>query len=106
MIAVLRWMFACALTVIVVAFALSNRTPVEMIWSPVHAPAALPLFLPVLIGIAFGFLAGGFMVWLNGAAARSEQRRQKKAIRDLEKKIEERAEKAGSAAASSLINES
>lgn len=93
MIAVLRWIFACALTVIVVAFALANRDSVEMVWSPVHEPAVMPLFLPVLTGVAFGFLSGGFMVWLNGLAARREQRRQKKIIRELEKQVEETAAK-------------
>lgn len=91
MIAVLRWIFACALTVLIVAFALANRAPVEMVWSPVHAPASLPLFLPVLIAAAAGFLCGGLTVWLNASSARREGRRQKKTIRELEKKIEESA---------------
>ena len=99
MIAVLRWIFACALTVAVIAFALANRVPVDMIWSPVHAPVSLPFFLPVLIGASIGFLSGGFMVWLNAATSRREQRRQKKTIRALEKKVEEiAAENYGTAA--------
>ena len=98
MIAVLRWILSVAITFIVIAFALVNRNPVEMVWSPVHAPASLPLFLPVLIGVAFGFLSGGFMVWLNGAAVRREQNRQKKIIRELGKQIDQTVEnKDGSA---------
>lgn len=92
MIAILRWLFACAVTVAVIAFALVNGQSVEIIWSPFHLPATVPLFLPVLIAAAAGFLCGGFAVWLNGAAARREQRRQKKTIRTLEKQVEDMAE--------------
>ena len=93
MIAVLRWILACALSVAVIAFSLANRGQIGMIWSPVHAPISLPLFLPVLIGVITGFLSGGFMVWLNGAAARRERRKQKRTIHDLEKQVEAMVEK-------------
>lgn len=93
MIAILRWLFACAMTIVVIAFALVNGQAVEIIWNPFYPPADMPLFLPVLIAAAAGFLCGGFAVWLNGAAARREQRRQKKLIRTLEKQVEEMAEK-------------
>ena len=99
MTAVLRWILSVAITFVVIAFALVNRSPVEIIWSPVHAPASLPLFLPVLIGTVFGFFSGGFMVWLNGAATRHERRRQKKIICELEKQIDRAAEKKDSGAA-------
>lgn len=83
------------MTAAVVLFALGNRAPVEMAWNPLAARMPMPLFLPVLIALAAGFLAGGFSVWLNGAHARAEQRRQRKLIRDLEKQVENAAAKAG-----------
>ncbi len=95
MIGLIRWIAGLIMTAAVVLFALGNREPVMLGWSPLAEPAQMPLFLPVLIALAAGFLAGGFSVWLNGAHARAEQRRQRKLIRELEKQVEDAAAKAG-----------
>lgn len=96
MIGLIRWIAGLVMTAAVILFALGNRAPVEIAWNPLAERTPMPLFLPVLIALAVGFLAGGFSVWLNGAHARAEQRRQRKLIRELEKQVEDSAVKADS----------
>jgi uncharacterized integral membrane protein len=97
MIGLIRWIAGLFMTAVVVLFALGNRAPVEIAWNPLSERISLPLFLPILIALAAGFLAGGFSVWLNGAQARAEQRRQRKLIRELEKQVDDTAAKAATA---------
>lgn len=71
-----------------ILFSLANRDTVSVTFSPVHGPIDTPVFLLGLGGLAIGFLIGGIMVWLNGSASRTERRKQRKAIKALEKKLE------------------
>ena len=86
--ALLRWAFGIIITTLVILFAVANSQPVSLTWNPLSLPATVPVFLPVLAGMAIGFLAGGFMVWLGNAEIRADRRRQSRALRDLEQKIE------------------
>lgn len=88
MIALLRLIVSILVTVSAVLFALANRDPVPLIWSPFHEPLMIPACLLGLGGILIGFILGGFMVWLNGAAVRRDRRRQRKTIQKLEEQIE------------------
>lgn len=76
--------FAIALAL----FAVFNDIRVNMTFSPVHDPVELPLYLIGLGFMAFGFLWGGFNVWINAAPSRGERRKLSKRIQELEGQIE------------------
>lgn len=85
--AFLRWIAGFLIAIAIAGWAAFNRTPVEMIWSPVHDPVSMPLYLVGLAALAAGFIFGGAVVWINSAPLRREKRRQGKEIRILEKEI-------------------
>ncbi|MCB9987963.1 MAG: LapA family protein [Rhodospirillales bacterium] len=87
MVGFLRWLVSVFMAAIIIVFALVNRTPVAVTWSPVHGPVDLPLFLPVVGGLFVGFLFGGLIVWFNGAATRRDRRKQRKTIERLENEL-------------------
>lgn len=89
MVAIIRWIVSLLVAVAAILFAVANREAASVVWSPLHAPVELPLFVWVLGGTLIGFVLGGFMVWLNGAAVRRERRRQRKIIRTLEKELDD-----------------
>ena len=82
-----RWIIGFFLTICVALFSVFNRGEVSVIWSPVHDSLLLPFYVPVLVAMAFGFVLGGAIVWLNMGRVRKEKRRQKKEIKILKKDI-------------------
>lgn len=88
MIKIIRSVLSILVAATAILFAIANRDPVAVTLSPVHDAFEIPVFLVGLSGVLFGFLIGGAMVWLNDSVLRTERRRQRKAIRALEKKLE------------------
>jgi len=82
-----RTILAVILTVLVAAFAAFNTQPVEVLYSPIHDPMMVPLYIIALGGVAIGFVAGAFMVWLNSSTLRKDRRKKKKEIKHLEKEV-------------------
>lgn len=82
-----RWIAGFVMAVLVSAFAVMNREDVSFVWSPVHDPVQVPMYLVVLGALVAGFLFGGFVVWVSGSKVRREKRLQKKEIKNLEKHI-------------------
>lgn len=85
--AFIRWILSLVIAVVAVLFALGNRDDIPFTWSPLHDPVTLPVFVPVLIALLGGFIAGGFVVWVNAAPIRAERRRQRKQIAKLEEDL-------------------
>lgn len=85
---VIRWILGLFVAVILCVFAAANRDPVSLVWSPLHPPAELPLYLITLILMSTGFILGSVITWLNTGKLRQTKRKQKKHIRDLEKQLE------------------
>lgn len=81
------WIITLPLLVGSVAFAFFHTQKVDVIWSPFHAPASIPLYIPVLTAIAFGFFFGALMTWAAGGRLRDKARTQKKKIAALEKQL-------------------
>ncbi len=94
MISFLRWIFGILITAGALLFALANRAPVSLTWSPVDPPMQIPAFLLGLGGLAFGFFLGCLFSWLNSASDRREQNRQRKLLRRLEAQSAESVPKA------------
>ncbi|MBU0858311.1 MAG: LapA family protein [Alphaproteobacteria bacterium] len=89
MMTLLRWFISLIVAVAAVLFALGNRDDVAFVWSPLHDAVTLPVFVPVLAALLVGFMAGGFVVWLNAAPVRAERRKQRKRITKLEADLRE-----------------
>lgn len=84
----LAWLLTLPFIIGAVAFALYNQDVVSVIVNPFHDPLTLPVYVPVLTAIAFGFVFGSLMTWAAMARLRKERREQKKRIKTLEKQLE------------------
>ncbi len=71
----LSWLVTLPVTLVVVVFAVSNRTPVEIDLFPLPWHPVLPAYLLVLASLFFGFLIGGAAAWIAGARHRRRVRR-------------------------------
>lgn len=84
----LAWLITLPFIIGTVAFAVYNQDPATFILNPFRPAATLPLYVPVLTAVAFGFLFGSVMTWAAMGRLRKERRNQKKKIKTLEKQIE------------------
>jgi uncharacterized integral membrane protein len=71
----LSWLVTLPVTLAVVIFAVSNRTPVEIDLFPFTPHPVLPAYLLVLGSLFLGFLIGGAVAWLAGVPHRRRARR-------------------------------
>lgn len=104
MISFLRWILGLAMIVASVFFALANRDPVSVTWSPVHPSITMPVFAVGLGGLILGMLTGALMIWLDGGELRRDARRQRRLVRTLEDELsEERSRDTEPASAASTL---
>lgn len=87
--AFIRWIIGFILSVLIAALAVMNRASVDLFVTPVHPPLSIPLYAVFLPALAAGFVVGGVVVWLNTAQIRREKRQQRKAIRLLEREVQD-----------------
>lgn len=83
----IRTIFGTILAIALVVFAVANRQQAELVYSPIHDPLQVPLYLITLIFMALGFSLGGFTVWMNAGKNRRLGRQQRKTIKELEKEL-------------------
>lgn len=83
----LRAIIGFATAVFLTAFAVMNRQDVSIVWSPLNEPLTMPLYMIVLGLGAFGFILGALSVWVADGKLRRTGRRQRKAIKKLEKEL-------------------
>lgn len=82
------WLLTLPLTVVVVAFALANRTFVAVDLWPFE-PVSVPVFLLVLSSLLVGFLLGALIMWLSLGKQRRRARAQRGQIAKLERQTKE-----------------
>ena len=87
MIKALRILLGLAGLIVIVAFAIANRTPVEVSFAPLPIVVELPLYGVFLLGLVVGGLLGGIAVWLAGARYRRQARRLRKQVWALENQV-------------------
>ena len=75
MIKILRILLGLVGLLVVVAFAVANRTPVAVSFAPLPIVIELPVYGVFLLGLVLGGLLGGIAVWLGGARYRWRARR-------------------------------
>lgn len=81
---ILNTLLAIIVAVLVVLFAVSNRTPVVVeIW-PFPYQLELGLYALILVAAFIGFLAGMITSWLTGGKRRRELKALRKETRDLQ----------------------
>jgi uncharacterized integral membrane protein len=103
MMAFLRWILSLVIALAAVLFALANRDDVSFVWSPFHESVQLPVFVPVLIALLVGFMAGGFVVWVNAAPVRAERRKQRRVITKLEEELRDSEARAAAPVATAIV---
>ena len=81
------WIIGFTIAVNVTAFAVFNRHTIDTFLSPVHPPLHLPLYAIALGFMAYGFLIGAAIVWLNGGHIRKSRRQQLRQIKELQKEL-------------------
>jgi uncharacterized integral membrane protein len=84
----LAWLFTLPLIIGAIGFALYNAEIIPVTVSPFLEPLSMPVYVPVLAAIAFGFIFGALMTWAGMARLRKEKREQAKRIKTLEKEIQ------------------
>ncbi len=84
----LAWLLTLPFIVGAVAFALYNQERVPVTVNPFYEAVTLPVYVPVLVAIAFGFVFGAVMTWAAMGRLRAEKREQAKLIKTLEKEIQ------------------
>ena len=82
-----RTLFSFILAIALTAFAVSNRQSAPLIYSPIHEPLDVPLYLIALLFMAGGFVLGAVAAWMNGGKTRKIKRQQRKTIKALEKEL-------------------
>ena len=85
----MRLLVGVPLLLILVLFALSNRSPVHLGFWPTDYALELPLSLAILAAMAVAFLAGGVMLWFSVLAQRRRARHAEHAVRLLEAQVTE-----------------
>jgi uncharacterized integral membrane protein len=87
MIALIRGLISIIITVAAILFALANRQSVNLAWSPLNDPVALPLCVVGLGALGIGFVAGALVMWLRSIGWKFQIKRQKRQIDALEKNL-------------------
>ncbi|MGH6900339.1 MAG: lipopolysaccharide assembly protein LapA domain-containing protein [Geminicoccaceae bacterium] len=83
-----RLVLGLAGLVVIVAFAIANRTPVDVSFAPFPVLLELPVYGVFLLGLVLGALIGGSVVWLGGHGYRRDARRMRHRVWALEHQLE------------------
>ena len=78
--AFLRTVCGLLTALVLTGFALANSQPASVIYSPVHDPLEVPLYLVAGSCLGGGFVLGGLLVWINNAHRRRTTRRQRRSL--------------------------
>jgi putative membrane protein len=80
----LRLLLGLAALLVIIGFAVANRTPVDVGLAPLPGAIELPVYGVFLLGLVLGALIGGIGVWLSGLAKRREAKRVRNRLWALE----------------------
>jgi putative membrane protein len=73
--------------VVIVAFAVANRTPVDVSFAPFPVLLELPVYGVFLFGLVLGGVLGGCAAWLGGHGHRRDARRMRNKVWALENQV-------------------
>jgi uncharacterized integral membrane protein len=83
----LRLIIGIVALVIIIGFAIANRSVVKVGLAPLPSTIELPVYGVFLLGLVVGVLVGGIGVWLGGHARRREARRARNRAWALENQL-------------------
>ena len=84
---ILAWAVAAAVAVVVIAFAVANRGPVEISVAPFPYRLDIPIWALVVGALVVGFLSGALVRWLLDHKVRRMARRGRRRARALEQEL-------------------
>lgn len=84
----LSWIVTIPLAFIAISFAVSNREPLVLKLWPLPGEVETYVFLPVLVALVAGFVAGGAIAWWSGGRYRRLARRQSSRLKSLTAELE------------------
>jgi lipopolysaccharide assembly protein A len=82
-----RFVLGLAGLVVIVAFAIANRMPVEVSFAPFPVVLELPVYGVFLLGLVLGGVIGGSAAWLGGHGYRRDARRMRNKVWALENQV-------------------
>ena len=83
-----HWLVTAPLALVLVVFAVSNRTRVTVTLWPFPFELETRLFLVVLLSLLLGLILGMLITWLASGATRRESRARAKRIAALEREVD------------------
>jgi uncharacterized integral membrane protein len=83
----LRLIIGLVALVVIVAFAIANRAPVQVGLAPFPTTFELPVYAVFLFGLIVGVLVGGIGAWLGAHGRRREARRNRNRLWALENQM-------------------
>lgn len=86
--ALIRTFIGFLIAISLIAFAITNRQTTTLVYSPLHEPLELPVYMITLLFMGAGFFLGIMMLWINTGRTRKIKREQRQAIKNLEKELE------------------
>ena len=84
---ILAWVIAAAVAIVVIAFAVANRGPVEISVAPLPYRLDTPVWALAVGALVVGFLTGALVRWLLDHKVRRMARRGRRRTRALEQEL-------------------
>lgn len=78
------WLLLAPLALLMIAFAVANRAPVEVRLDPLPFTVEAPLFALAYVCVFIGLLVGGFAAWLAAGRRRRAARAREVARREAQ----------------------
>lgn len=82
-----------AIAVIVIWFAIANRHVVDLTFDPLPLSLSLPFYLPVLVAMLLGLVAGGVISWRAGRTRRARYRAAERERDELQRSLDRPTQK-------------
>lgn len=87
MVRILRLLLGVAALIVIMAFAIANRTPVDVSFFPLPILIELPVYGVFLLGLVLGALVGATAIWLGSLGRRREASRMRNKVWALENQL-------------------
>lgn len=84
---ILRLLLGLLAVIVIITFAIANRTPAEVSFAPLPIWMELPVYAVFMIGLVLGVLIGGIGVWFGALRKGREAKRMRRRASALENQL-------------------